>query len=91
MGIEASQVRRDGLSEHGYLTFRTCLRIIYRISGDNFTSRSTLMAVKFRHGVESNQLRACQSRSFTERAVMYTLRMSGNSRTKPLNVDMAVS
>lgn len=47
------------------------------------------MVVIFRHGVGSNQLRACQNRLFTGRAMIGVLRMSGNSRTKPLNVDMA--
>lgn len=47
------------------------------------------MVVIFRHDVGSNQLRACQNPLFTRGATISILRMSGNSRTKPLNVDMA--
>lgn len=58
MGIEVSLARQDDLSGHGCLTFSMCLRFQHRVS-DEVTSRSTLMAAIFRHGVGSNQLREC--------------------------------
>jgi hypothetical protein len=42
-----------------------CIFVLSIVSLDEVTSRSTLMAVIFRHGVGNNQLRASQSRSFT--------------------------